>query len=111
MRAFCNIHCDFHMEKTAFGTITRFLLIKVFAQKGNNIDLIFDKVVSIKDCKHNSRSGYQERGNQYQITGLNQGKPSNWLNTLPIDQFKAVVNSFLVSAWQDDSLAKISQGE
>ena len=101
----------FIWKKTAFGTITRFLLIKVFAQKGNNIDLIFDKVVSIKDCKHNSRSGYQERGNQYQITGLNQRKPSNWLNTLPIDQFKAVVNSFLVSAWQDDSLAKISQGE
>ena len=50
-----------------FGTIARFLLIKVFAQKGNNIHLVYDKVVSpsVKDCKCDSRSGYQERGSQY----------------------------------------------
>ena len=54
-----------------FGTIARFLLTKAFAQKENNIHLVFDKVVSplIKDCKCDSTSGYQERGSQYQITG------------------------------------------
>ena len=73
--------------------------MKAFAQKGNNIHLVFDKVVSpsIKDCERDSRSGYQERGNQR--------RPSNWLNKLRFDQFKAAINSFLVSAWQDDSLA------
>ena len=62
-----------------FGTIARFLLIKAFAQRGSNIHLVFDKVVSpsIKDCERDSRSGYQERGNQYQITGPNQRRPSN----------------------------------
>ena len=45
-----------------FGTIARFLLRKAFAQKGNNMHLVFDKVVSpsIKDCKCNSRSDYQK---------------------------------------------------
>ena len=57
-----------------FGTIARFLLIKAFAQKGNNIHLVFDKVVSpsIKDCKCDSRSDYQKRSSQYQITRPNQ---------------------------------------
>ena len=34
-----------------FGTIARFLLIKAFAQKRNNINLVLDKVVlpSVKD--------------------------------------------------------------
>ena len=96
-----------------FGTIARFLLIKAFAQKGNNIHLVFDKVVSpsIKDCKRDSRSGYQERGSQYQITGPNKRRPSNWLNALRLDQFKVAINSFLVSAWQDDSFVAIFQGK
>ena len=52
-----------------FGTIPRFLLIKAFSQKGNNIHLVFDKVVSpsIKDCKHDSRSGYQERAGNIKL--------------------------------------------
>ena len=56
-----------------FGTIPRFLLIKTFAQTGNNIHLVFDKVVSpsVKDCECDSKSGYPERGSQYQITGPN----------------------------------------
>ena len=73
-----------------FGTIARFLLIKAFAQKGNNIHLVFDKVVSpsVKDCECDSRSGYQERGSQYQITRPNQRRTSNWLNALRFGQFK-----------------------
>ena len=61
-----------------FGTITRFLLIKAFAQKGNNMHLLFDKVVSpsVKDCKGDSRSGYQEQGSQYQV--LHRFKSSSW---------------------------------
>ena len=73
-----------------FGTIARTLLIKAFAQEGNNIHLVIDKVVSpsVKDCECDSRSGYQERGSQYQITGPNQRRTSNWLNALLSDQFK-----------------------
>ena len=93
--------------------VARFLLIKAFAQKGNNIHLAFDKVVSpsVKDCERDSRSGYHERDSQYQITGPNQRRPSNWLNTLRFDQFKVAINSFLVSALQDDSLTEIFQGK
>ena len=67
-----------------FGTIARTLLIKAFAQEGNNIHLVIDKVVSpsVKDCECDSRSGYQEQGSQYQITGPNQRRASNWLNAL-----------------------------
>ena len=77
------MQCFFlHLRKDLpanFGTVARFLLIKGFAQKANNIHLVFDKVVSpsIKDCERGSRSGYQERGGQYQITGPNQRKPRN----------------------------------
>ena len=96
-----------------FGTIARFLLIKAFAQKGKNMHPVFDKVISpsIKDCERDSRSGYEERGSQYQITGPNQRRPSNWLNSLRFDQFKVAINSFLVSVWEDDSLAVIFQGK
>ena len=56
-----------------FVPLQKFLLIKAFTQKENNIHLVFDKVVSlsIKDCERDSRSGYQERDIQYQITGPN----------------------------------------
>ena len=48
-----------------FGANAKFLLIKAFAQKGNNIHIVFDNVVSpsIKDCKCDSRSDYQEAAN------------------------------------------------
>ena len=96
-----------------FGTIARFLLIKAFAQKGKNKHLVFEKAVSpsIKDCERDSRSGYEERCSQYQITGPNQRRPSNWLNALRFDQFKVTLNSFLVSAWEDNSLTEIFQGK
>ena len=96
-----------------FGTIARFLLIKAFAQKGKNIHLVFEKAVSpsIKDCERDSRSGYEERCSQYQITGPNQRRPSNWLNALRFDQFKVTLNSFLVSAWEENSLTEIFQGK
>ena len=76
-----------HLQKdlpATFGTSARFLLIKAFSQKGNNMHLVFDKFVSPldKDCECDSRSGYQERGSQYQITGPNQRRTSNWLNAL-----------------------------
>ena len=73
-----------------FCTIARFLLIKAFAQKGNNIHLLYEKVVSpsVKDCECGSRSGYKEGGSQYQITGPNQRRTSNWLNAFRFDQFK-----------------------
>ena len=58
-----------------------------------------------------SGSGYQKRGSQYQIIGPNQRRPSNCLNALQFDKFKVAINSFLLSAWQDDSLAKIFQGK
>ena len=79
-----------HLWKDLPATFARFLLIKAFAQEGNNIHLVYDKIVSpsVKDCKCYSRSGYQERGSQYQITGPNRRRTSNWLNALGIDQFK-----------------------
>ena len=94
-----------------FGTNAKFLLIKAFAQKGNNIHIVFDNVVSplIKDCKRDLRSDYQEQGSQYQITGPNLRRPSNWLNALQFNQFKVAINAFLISVWQNDSLAETFQ--
>ena len=63
---------------------------KAFSHKGNNIHLVSHKVdsPSVKDCECDSKSGYQEQGSQYQITGPNQRRASNWLNALLFDQFK-----------------------
>ena len=95
-----------------FDTNAKFLLIKAFAQKGNNIHIVFDNFVSplIKDCKRDLRSDYQERGSQYQITGPNLRRPSNWLNALQFDQFKVAINTFLISVWQNDSWPKPFNG-
>ena len=92
-----------------FGTTASFLLIKAFAKKGKNIHLVFTKIVlpSIKDCERDSRSGYQERDSQNQITGPNQRRPSNWLIAFRFDQLKVAVTSSFASARQDDSLADI----
>ena len=90
----------FHLWKNlpaTFGTIAKFLLIKAFAQKGNNIHLVFEKVVSpsIKDCKRDSRSGYQEQGSQYQITGPNKRRPSNCLTHFDSTSLKLSLIHFL----------------
>ena len=92
-----------------FGTTASFLLIKAFAKKGKNIHLVFTKTVlpSIKDCERDSRSGYQERDSQNQITGPNQRRPRNWLIAFRFDQLKVAVTSSLAWARQDDSLADI----
>ena len=57
------------------------------------------------------RTWYQEWSSQYQIAEPNQRKSSSWLNALQFGQFKVKINSFLVSAWQDDSLAEIFEGK
>ena len=65
-----------HMWKEVSATlsnIVRYLLIKLFNQKGNITHRVSDKVTStsVKDCNHNLRSGCQDCGGQYKITILN----------------------------------------
>jgi len=69
-----------HLQKdlpSSFGSVSRVLLSKVCSCKGNEIHLIFDKVIkpSIKDCERDARSTSNDRSSSYQITGCWQQRP------------------------------------
>lgn len=71
------------------------------------IHLVFDKTISpsIKDCERNKRG--DNRAVAYQITGPEQKRPGNWLQSLRIDQFKEALVNFLTSYWENDELVPI----
>ena len=60
---------------------------------------------SIKDSERNKRDDYRHVA--YQITSPEQKRPSNWLQSLPVDQFKEVLVEFLISFWESNELAFI----
>ncbi|XP_057305868.1 uncharacterized protein LOC130647831 [Hydractinia symbiolongicarpus] len=55
---------------------------------------------SIKDCERDLRC--TERHGAYQITGPEQKRPSNWLNALRNDHFKAALVEFLAFFWENN---------
>ncbi|XP_057306368.1 uncharacterized protein LOC130644684 [Hydractinia symbiolongicarpus] len=85
-----------------FGALATFILKRVCASKGNIIHFVLDKMVhpSIKDCERDLRC--TERHGAYQITGPEQKRPSNWLNALRNDHFKAALVEFLAFFWENN---------
>ena len=66
--------------------------------------MVYDNVQSpsIKDCERDERPKNVSRESNYQITGLGQHTPSNWLEALRNDSFKVSLNNFLVDIWKND---------
>ena len=74
--------------------------------KGNVIHFIFDKWISpsIKDGERNDRTSVNT---SFQVTGLSQKRPSNWLEAMKNTSFKISLNKFLVEYWNDSSLVDL----
>ena len=66
--------------------------------------MVFDKVQSpsIKDCERAETSKNVSSELNYQVTGLGQHTPSNWLEALRNDNFKVSLNKFLVDILEND---------
>ena len=45
----------------------------------------------------------------YQINGIGQKRPGNWLQALRNSSFKKSLIEFLVKVWSDDSSSEISR--
>ena len=85
-----------YQPPSTFADLADHLLRQVCKQRGTEIHLVFDKIISpsIKDAERNKRSNQQ--GMAYQITRPEQKRPSNWLQALRGDQFKEALVTFLV---------------
>ena len=92
-----------------FGVLSSYLLIRICAEKANELHMVFDKVQSpsVKDCERDERSKNVSRESNYQITGPGQHTPSNLLETLRNDNFKVPLNKFLVNIWKNDCFGGI----
>ena len=84
----------------SFSPLAKFILQQVCKLKSTEIHLVFDKAISpsIKDSKRNK--GDDNRHVAYQINGAEQKRPSNWLQSLHVDQFKEALVEFLITFWE-----------
>ena len=96
-----------YQPPSTFAGLADHLLRQVCKQRGTEIHLVFDKIISpsIKDAERNKRSN--QRGMAYQITRPEQKRPSNWLQALRGDQFKEALVTFLVDYLENNNSARI----
>ena len=90
---------------STFGSIARYMLGCICSTTSREIHFVLDKIIhpSIKDCERDARS--LDRSNSCNIIGSSQKRPDNWLAALSNDHFKSSLIQYLISAWDDDSLA------
>ena len=90
-----------------FGDAAKCILQQLCKQAAKEIHLVFDKTISpsIKDCERSIRG--HNRESMFQITGPEQKRPSNWLHSLRIDQFKEALVQFLTTFWDRNDFAFI----
>ena len=105
--AFFYLHLHKELPNT-FGEIAHYIMKKICNMKGNEIHLVFDKIVkpSIKDIERDVRSG-NDRDSRFEITGTGQKRPNKWLEALRNDNFKIAINRFLVREWGDNKYAEV----
>ena len=96
-----------YQPPSTFAGLADHLLRQVFKQRGTEIHLVFDKTILpfIKDAERNKRSN--QRDMAYQINGLEQKRPSNWLQALRGDQFKEALVTFLVDYLENNNSPRI----
>ena len=96
-----------YQPPSTFADLADHLLRQVCKQRGTEIHLVFDKIISpsIKDAERNKRSN--QRGMAYQIIRPEQKRPSNWLQALRGDQFKEALVTFLVDYLENNNSARI----
>ena len=92
-----------------FGGVARSLLAKICALRTSEVHLVFDQIQnpSIKDYERDSRAGELDRTLNYQIVGDSQRRPADFRNALRNDAFKDSFIGFLVTSWNDNSLASM----
>ena len=90
---------------STFGSIAWYILDCICKTMSRGIRFVFDKILhpSVKDCERDYRS--LDRSASYSVTGLSQRRPGNWLAALLSDHFKNSLIQYLISAWDDNSLA------
>ena len=85
--------------------MAKLILQQVYKQRRTETHLIFDKTISpsTKDSERNKRD--DNRHVAYQITGAEQKRLSNWLQSLRVDQFKEALVEFLITFQESNKFA------
>ncbi|KAH9637765.1 hypothetical protein HF086_007794 [Spodoptera exigua] len=93
-----------------FDKIAESILIKICSTNATEIHLIFDRYLSpsIKDSERESR---KEFNIPYNISGPQQTRPKNFLQSLKNYRFKEALVQFLADYWENDRLATIIQNK
>ena len=105
------LHLQSNLPET-FGAVSRYIFKAICSTNSKTIHFVFDKTISpsIKDCERDSRTTNRKMA-MYHIIGPCQKRPANWLEALRNDEFKEALVNFLISSWNDDSLASVLQGK
>lgn len=92
-----------------FGKLATQVLRKICQHKGNEIHIVFDKLVrpSIKDIERDKRANLYERSTQFLIQGSEQQRPSDFMKAMRNDNFKQSLIKFLCDFWQNDMFVEI----
>ncbi|KAH9635594.1 hypothetical protein HF086_012263 [Spodoptera exigua] len=93
-----------------FDKIAESILIKICSTNATEIHLIFDRYLSpsIKDSERESR---KEFNIPYNISGPQQTRPKNFLQSLKNYRFKEALVQFLADYWENDRLTTIIQNK
>lgn len=91
-----------------FNKIAEAILIKICSRNATEIYLIFYRYLSpsIKDCERESRKEFDI---PYKISGPQQTRPKNFLQSLKNYRFKEALVLFLADYWENDHLVTIIQ--
>ena len=86
-------------------SIARYITGRTYSTMSREIYFVLNKIIhpSIKHSKRDARS--LDRSDSYNITGSSQKKPGIWLAVFHYDHFKRSLIQYLISAWDDNSLA------
>ena len=99
------VYLQYNLPST-FGQVAKVILSNIMKAKRNVIHFIFDKWIgpSIKDNERNDRASVN---NSFQVTGLSQKRPSNWLEAMKVTSFKISLDKFLVEYWNCNLLVDL----
>lgn len=91
-----------------WGRVAREILIRLCRFPAQQIDLVFDRVISpsIKDSERDRRSD-DDRSSACKISGPNQHRPEDFVKMLRNDNFKREIVRFLKESWSENSMAPI----
>ena len=92
-----------------FGAVSRYIFKAICSTNSKTIHFVFDKTTSpsLKDFERDSRTTNRKMA-MYHSIGSCKKRPAK-LEALINDEFKEALVNFLISSWNDDSLASVLQ--